>query len=105
GIRCGCSERGIFLCSQAPCRRRRQPRGDKQGPLGALERRTENFDSTLVDLAVLCELREVVDETCVNHAVRGSSSAAQTFQVGKITAMHLGTQGDKGLGARIGASK
>ena len=46
-----------------------------------------------------------MDEGGVDHAVRGGGSAAQAFQVFEIAAMHLGTGGDKRLGAGIRASE
>jgi hypothetical protein len=51
------------------------------------------------------ELRKVVDESGVNHAIRHSCSTAQAFQVFQIPWMHLGASIDEKLGARIGASE
>jgi hypothetical protein len=44
-------------------------------------------------------------ERGVNDPVRHLGSSAQALQVFKITPMHLGAAGEKGLGSRIGASK
>jgi len=41
----------------------------------------------------------------VNHAIGSGRSAAQAFQVFKSTSMHLGTSGDKRVGARFWASE
>ncbi len=46
-----------------------------------------------------------MDESSVNHAIGGSNSTAQAFQILKITPMDLGTSGDKRLGGRISASE
>jgi hypothetical protein len=51
-----------------------------------------------VDLAVLLELREVVDEGGVDHAIRRRRSAAQALQILQMAAMDLGTRGDQRLG-------
>jgi hypothetical protein len=51
-------------------------------------------------LTIRDELRKVVIKGGVDDAIRhGRRSAAQTFQVFKITSMHLGSGGIKGLGA------
>jgi hypothetical protein len=46
-----------------------------------------------------------MDETGVNHPIRGGGSTAQAVQIPEITSMHLGTSGSKRLGGCIGASK
>jgi hypothetical protein len=46
-----------------------------------------------------------VDEGAVNHAIRLPGSAAQTFQVFQLPAMHFGASGNKRLGTRIGATE
>jgi hypothetical protein len=52
-----------------------------------------------VKLAVGRELREVVVEGTVNHAVRYRCPAAQAFEIFQITAMNLSPDGDKRVGA------
>jgi hypothetical protein len=42
-----------------------------------------------------------MDETGVNHAIRGGGSTPQAVQILKITPMDLGTSGGKRLGGRI----
>ena len=81
------------------------PGGDDQGAVGARERGAERLDGAPIDLAVLLELREVVDEGGVDHAIRHGRAAAQAFQVFEVASMHLGTGGDERLGARIRASE
>jgi len=58
-----------------------------------------------VYLTVRLDFREVVDKGGVNHGVRQGCSAAQAFQVFQIAPVHLGSGGDKGPGARIGAGE
>ncbi len=81
------------------------PGGDDQGAVRARERGAERLDGAPVHLTVRRELREVVVEGAVNHAVRHGCSAAQAFQVFEITSVHLRSGGDKRLGTRIGACK
>ncbi len=81
-------------------RKRGEPRQSR-----TFERGAKRFDGAPIDLAVFRELRKVMDEGGVNHAVRLGCPAAQTLQVFKITSMHLGTPSDKRLGARIRASE
>jgi hypothetical protein len=42
------------------------------------------------------EFRGVMDESGVNHAIRGGGSTPQAVQILKITPMNLGTSGDNG---------
>jgi pimeloyl-ACP methyl ester carboxylesterase len=68
-------------------------RDDQRRPAGVPERSSEHSGGAmarLVDLAVFCELREVVDETRMNHAIGHRCSAAQAFEVFKIAPVHLG---------------
>jgi hypothetical protein len=51
------------------------------------------------------ELRKIVDEGGVDHAVRHGRSFAEAFEVGKIAAMHLGAGGRKRLGAGLRAGQ
>ena len=46
-----------------------------------------------------------MDKARVNHAIGHRCSAAQAFEVFKITPVHLGASRDKRLAARIRASK
>jgi hypothetical protein len=46
-----------------------------------------------------------MDETGVNHPVRGGGSAAQAVQILKIASMRLSAGGEQRLGGRIRASK
>jgi hypothetical protein len=69
--------------------KQRSPKGDDERAVGARERGTEGRDGAPVYLAVGLELREVVDEGHVNHAIRFGGSAAQAFQVFKIASMYL----------------
>ena len=63
--------------------------------LGALKGRTESFDGAPSDLTVFHKFRKVVDKACVNDPIRGGRSPPQTFQIGEISAMNLGTRGTK----------
>jgi len=73
--------------------------------VGACERGAERLDGAPICFTVRRELREVVDEGGVDHAIRQGGAAAQAFQVFEIASMHLGPRGDKRLGGRIRASK
>ena len=81
--------------------------GDHQRAVRSPERVSESFDGAPVLFTDLHELREVVSEcavieSAVNHPIRLGCPAAQTFRVFKISSMHLGSRGNKSLGARIG---
>ncbi len=91
----------IFFGRKATWRNERDTGGDNQGAVRAGERGAESLDGVPICLADFLEFREVVDETGVNHAIRHGCSAAQAFQVFKITSMHLGASGGKRLGGRI----
>lgn len=41
----------------------------------------------------------------VNHAVGDGHADAQAFQIFESSAVNLGTGGDEGVGARVGAGK
>ncbi len=64
--------------------------GDDQGAVRSGERGAESLDGAPVPLANLHELREVVVEGGVDHAVRLGRPAAQTLQVFQIPSMNLG---------------
>jgi hypothetical protein len=84
------------LLSCRPARRyKRDSRRDQQRVPGALKGRTESFYGAPVDLAVFHKFREVVVKACVNNSIRGGCSLPQTFQIGEIAAVNLGTSGGK----------
>ena len=70
-----------------------------------MKRGAEHLDCTLVQLATLWELRPVVPEGCVDHAVGLGCSGAQAFQIFEVAAVHLCADSGKGFGARIAARK
>ena len=55
----------------------------------ASEHGAQSLDGAPVYLAVLFELREVVDEGSVNHCIRVGCSTAQALDVLKIASMRL----------------
>ena len=95
--------RRIFLSSGAALGHRGGSAGDEQRTVRAFERRAERFDGALVDLAASREVRPVVPEGGVDHAVGLGRSAAQGFEVFEIPSKHLGACGDESFGALLGA--
>src|SRR5580704_17880159 len=78
-----------------------------QGAVRSPERISESFDGPPVLFTNLRELREVASECAViesamNYPIRLVCSVAQTFRVFKTSSMHLGSRGDKRLGAGVG---
>src|ERR1700722_12058038 len=67
----------------------RRPRSDDQGSVGTNERGAESPNCPAVDLAYFIESREIVNESGVNYAIRGSDSAAKTVQIFNIAPMDL----------------
>src|SRR6185503_8248009 len=89
-----------------PARREQPgPRGDDEGPAGARERRAERLDGAEVGAARAVELREVVDEGAVDHAVRGGGAGAQALGVLEIAAVDLGPGGRERGGGAVGAGE
>ena len=80
-------------------------RGDDERSVGVFQRAAERLDGASVDLAVLHELREVVDEGAVDHAVRLGRAAAQAFEILEIAALNFCARSRKGLGARLRTRK
>ena len=70
------------------------PGRDDQRPVRSNKRAAEGLNGTPVLLAIRNEIREVVVEGGVDHAVRLGRPAAQTFQVFKIPPMHGGAGGE-----------
>src|ERR1700677_4857010 len=98
--------RGINVFSHgAAWRPGPNPGADNQGAIRAGKRRTKSLDGAPVYLTVGRELREIVDEGGVDHAVRHRGSDAQTLQVFKMPSMHLSARGGKRFCTRIRASK
>ena len=97
--------RGILFCRRAARRTvcHARPGGDEQRPVGAGQRRAQGLNDAPVYLANFLELREIVNEGSVDHAVRHGRALAQAFEVIKIAAMHLSARGHKRLGAGLRA--
>ncbi len=85
--------------------RHARPGGDERRPAGAGQRRAQGFYDAPIHLANFLELRKVVNEGRVDHAVRHGRALAQAFEVIKIATMHLGPRGRKRLGASLRAGE
>jgi hypothetical protein len=79
--------------------------GDEQRSVGADERRGQGLYGAPVHLANFLELRKVVNDGCMDHAVRHGCALARAFEIIKIAAMRLGARGQKRPGAGIRARK
>src|SRR5580658_9354208 len=83
-------------------------RGDQQGAIRSRERVSKSFDRAPVLFSDIHELREVASAECaviestVNHPIRLSCSAAQTFRVFKTSSMHPGSRRNERLGTGVG---
>ena len=58
-----------------------------------------------VGLTVILELRKVVNESRMDHALRSGRSAAQGLEIFERTAVYIGPCRGKGRGSRVRASK
>src|SRR5205807_6441295 len=95
----------IFFDREATRREEPGPGGDDQGAVRADERGAESFDGVPVGLTVILELRKVVNEGRVDHAVRSGRSAAKARDIFERTAMHIAPCRGKGRGSRVRASE
>ena len=94
-----------LLGRDAARRQKRDPGGDDQRAAGAGELGGERLNGALVDRAAVFEIREVVDEGGVDHAVRRGSASAQTIEVLEIAPLNLGASRGERLRALIRAGK
>ena len=79
------------------------PGGDEQRTVRAFERGAERFDRVPVGLAIFRELREVVVEGGVDHAVRRARAATQAIKIFERPAMDSSAGGGErrtDIGAR-----
>ena len=100
---CGIERTDIFFGREAPWRQQRNAGGDNQLPVGAFERVAERLERAPFRFAVLGELREVMIEGSVDHAVRGECAALQAVEVFERTALYLCACRDKRRGSCVRA--
>ena len=81
----------------------RGPRRDEQGTVGALEDRAQRLDGTSILPAVRDEVREVVVEGGVDHAIAASRAAAQAVEILDVAPVCLGASCRERLRPRIRA--
>ena len=79
--------------------------GHEQRPVAAFQSRAENLNGPAIHRAGFRELREIMDERRMDHAIGGRRAAREAFQVLQIAAHHLDTLGRKVGGTGIGPSK
>src|SRR5258708_1904800 len=95
----------VFRGERALALQDQGPGSDDQGPVRAHERGAERLDGALVRLSGGLIVAKVMDESCVDHAVRSGRSAAQAVEIFERTAKHIGACGDQRLCARIRTSQ
>ena len=95
----------IGLGDEPGIREQARAGGDDQRALRAGDDRAERLDDRPVDLAVLLELREVVDERRMDHAVREFCTRPQAWQVLQVAPVRRGADGCEGAGRGVGAGK
>jgi len=101
GERGGVESGQVFFGRKASWRNERGPGCDDQGTVGSSERRGESLNGVPIRFADFFEFREVMDETGVNHAIRGGGSTPEAVRILRITPMDPGTSGCKGLGGSV----
>ena len=84
-----------------PGRPQRGARRDDQGPVGPGERAAQGLDGEPVLLAIGHEVREVMVERGVDHAVRPRRPRAQTPRVFETPPVHLDARGLQGPGPGV----
>jgi hypothetical protein len=77
------------------------PGRDDQGLAGALQGPRHRLDHPPVRLDIGLELREVVDEGRVDHAVARLGAGDDAGYVGQLTAMDLDAEARQGVGAGV----